>query len=219
MIFSFLTFGVSIPSAIKVFNWLATMYRGSISLQTPMVYCLGFLWIFGIGGLTGLFLGTMGVDVHLHDTYFVVAHFHFVMAGTMFVFLGGVHYWWPKITGRMYHEGLALTGCLMSLIGFNLTFLVQFVMGTHGMPRRYYNYGALPEMQFLHVISTIGAFITALGFGLSILCLVHALFRGRKAPGNPWGAATMEWRTSSPPAARQLRRAAARNRPLRFQSA
>ena len=199
VIFSFLTFGVSIPSAIKVFNWLATMYRGAIVLRTPMVYCLGFLWIFGIGGLTGLFLGTMGVDVHLHDTYFVVAHFHFVMAGTMFVFLGGVHYWWPKITGRMYHEATALTGCLISLVGFNLTFLVQFLMGSHGMPRRYYNYGALPEMQFLHIVSTVGAFLTAVGFGLSIVCLVYSLFRGRKAPSNPWGGATMEWRTASPP--------------------
>ncbi len=199
VIFSALTFSVSIPSAIKVFNWLATMYRGSIVLKTPMVYALSFLWIFGIGGLTGLFLGTLATDVHLHDTYFVVAHFHFVMAGTMFVFFAGIYYWLPKVFGRMYSERLAQTGAWLALIGFNVTFLVQFLMGAHGMPRRYYNYAALPEMQILHQISTVGAFIQAVGFGLAVLTIVHAVFRGRKAPANPWGAATMEWRTSSPP--------------------
>jgi len=199
VIFSALTFSVSIPSAIKVFNWLATMYKGSIVLKTPMIYALSFMWIFGIGGLTGLFLGTLATDVHLHDTYFVVAHFHFVMAGTMFVFFAGVFYWLPKLSGRMYHEGLARLGAILSVIGFNLTFLPQFVMGTRGMPRRYYNYGALPEMQPLHILSTAGAYLQALGFALTIFVIVYALLKGRKAPANPWGGATMEWRTTSPP--------------------
>ncbi len=196
-IFSALTFSVAIPSAVKVFNWLATLYKGSISLKTPMLYALSFIWIFGIGGLTGLFLGTLAVDIHLHDTYFVVAHFHFVMAGTIFVFFGAVCYWWPKITGKMYDERLAAWGCLLSVIGFNITFFVQFFLGVQGMPRRYYNY--LPEFQTLHVASTIGAYIMAVGFILTVINLLHSLARGKPAPANPWGAATLEWRTPSPP--------------------
>lgn len=197
MIFSALTFSVAIPSAVKVFNWLATLYKGSISLKTPMVYALSFIWIFGIGGLTGLFLGTLAVDVHLHDTYFVVAHFHFVMAGTIFVFFGAVFYWWPKITGKMYDERLAMWGCLLSVIGFNITFLVQFIIGIEGMPRRYYNYPS--EWQAMHVVSTLGAYLQAVGFLLTFICLGQSLLRGRPAPPNPWGSATMEWRTPSPP--------------------
>ncbi len=196
-IFSAITFTVAVPSAIKVFNWLATIYGGSISFKTPMIYALSFIWIFGIGGLTGLFLSTMGTDVHLHDTYFVVAHFHFVMAGTIFVFFGGLHYWWPKITGKMYNEGLGAVGALMSVIGFNITFLPQFVMGARGMPRRYYNY--LPEFYPFHLISSIGAWIAGIGFLITVFCLMSSIFRGRKAPANPWGAATLEFRTTSPP--------------------
>ena len=203
MVFSALTFTVSIPSAIKVFNWLATMYRGSIVLLTPMIYALSFIWIFGIGGLTGLFLGTLATDVHLHDTYFVVAHFHFTMAGTIFIFFAGAFYWWPKITGKMYNELLGQIGCWMSVIGFNVTFLAQFVLGTRGMPRRYYNYEGLAKFwehaQAWHVVSTIGAYVMGIGFVITVLCLVHSLFRGRKAPANPWGAVTAEWRATSPP--------------------
>ncbi|MBI5864734.1 MAG: cbb3-type cytochrome c oxidase subunit I [Planctomycetes bacterium] len=196
-IFSAITFSIAVPSAVKVFNWVATLYQGSIEFKAPMVYALSFIWIFGIGGLTGLFLSTMSTNVHLTDTYFVVAHFHMVMAATIFVFLGGLHYWWPKITGRMYNETLALAGCLISVIGFNITFLSQFPMGSNGMMRRYYNYA--PEFQSLHVISTIGSYLAGVGFFVSVVCLVQSLFRGRKAPANPWGAATMEWRTPSPP--------------------
>ncbi len=204
MIFSALTFSVSIPSAIKVFNWLATMYKGSISLQTPMCYALAFLFLFGIGGLTGLFLGALSTDVHLHDTYFVVAHFHYVMfGGTLVAFLGGLHYWWPKMTGKMFDETLGRLGALAIFLGMNLTFFPQFVLGSRGMPRRYFDYSLLldrhPEFAGLNVLSTAGAFLTGLGFVIVAICLAHSLWRGRAAPANPWGAASLEWQTSSPP--------------------
>ena len=198
MVFSFLTFMVAIPSAIKVFNWTATMYKGSIWLAAPMLYALGFLFLFGIGGLTGLFLGALAVDVHLHDTYFVVAHFHYVMfGGTVMGFLGGLHYWWPKMFGRMYSERMARLAALLVFVGFNVTFFTQFVMGSHGMPRRYYNY--LPRFEPYHVASTMGSYLLALGFFVMAGYLVHSLLRGEPAPANPWGAATLEWRTASPP--------------------
>ena len=205
MIFSALTFAVAIPSAIKVFNWLATMYKGSIGLATPMCYALSFLFLFGIGGLTGLFLGSLATDVHLHDTYFVVAHFHYVMfGGAMIAFLGGLHYWWPKITGRMCSELWGRLACLLIFVGFNLTFFPQFVLGTHGMPRRYYDYSGLlprhPEFYFYHLLSTIGAFVTAGGLFLVLFCLIQSLRKGRQAPPNPWGSATLEWVCPSPPA-------------------
>jgi cytochrome c oxidase subunit 1 len=198
MVFSALTFSVSIPSAIKVFNWLATMYKGSISLETPMCYALAFIFLFGIGGLTGLFLGTLATDVHLHDTYFIVAHFHYVMmGGTLIAFLGGLHYWWPKMFGRMYNENLARIACLIIFIGFNATFFPQFVLGSRGMPRRYARYDT--NFTSFHRVSTSGAMV--LGCGL-VLCggvLAHSLVRGRRAPANPWGASTLEWKCSSPP--------------------
>ena len=198
IIFSALTFSVSIPSAIKVFNWLATMYKGSICLATPMCYALSFIFLFGIGGLTGLFLGALATDVHLHDTYFVVAHFHYVMmGGTLIAFLGGLHYWWPKMFGRMYNELWARIACLMIFVGFNLTFFPQFILGTRGMPRRYARY--LPEFQPLHQMSTIGAFVLAAGLFLAAGVLLHALFRGQRAPANPWGSPSLEWTCSSPP--------------------
>jgi cytochrome c oxidase subunit 1 len=197
-IFSFLTMTVAIPSAIKVWNWLATMYKGSIQLSTPMCYALSFLFLFTIGGLTGVFLGTLSVDVHLHDTYFVVAHFHYVMfGGTLIGFMAGIHYWWPKITGKMYNENVARIGCLLVFVGFNTTFLPQFVMGSLGMPRRYATYW--PEYQSYHVMSTVGAYIQLLGFLIAAACLLHSLFAGKKAPANPWGAATLEWSCTSPP--------------------
>jgi cytochrome c oxidase subunit 1 len=198
MIFSALTFSVAIPSAVKVFNWLATMYKGSIRLAAPMLYVLSFLFLFAIGGLTGLFLGALATDVHLHDTYFVVAHFHYVMfGGTVIAFLGGLHYWWPKMFGRMYSERWAQLSALLIFVGFNLTFFTQFVMGSHGMPRRYYNY--LEQFTRLHQASTIGSYVLGLGFFIMAGYLIHSLFRGRPAPANPWGSATLEWETTSPP--------------------
>lgn len=198
VIFSALTFSVSIPSGIKVFNWLATLYRGSISLATPMCYALSFIFLFTIGGLTGLFLGALATDVHLHDTYFVVAHFHYVMmGGTLVAFLGGLFYWWPKMTGRMYSELWGRISCLAIFAAFNLAFFPMFILGTRGMPRRYYNY--LPEYQTLHVVATIGAFLLGLGLMMAAAVLLHSLFRGKQAPQNPWGAGTLEWQTSSPP--------------------
>ncbi len=198
MIFSALTFSVAIPSGVKVFNWLATMYKGSIRLATPMLYVLSFLFLFAIGGLTGLFLGALSVDIHLHDTYFVVAHFHYVMfGGTVIAFLGGLHYWWPKMFGKMYSERWGQISALLVFVGFNLTFFTQFVMGSHGMPRRYYNY--VEEFTTLHQASTIGSYILALGFFIMAGYLIHSLFRGKPAPDNPWGSATLEWETSSPP--------------------
>jgi cytochrome c oxidase subunit 1 len=198
VIFSLLTFSVSIPSAVKVFNWLATMYKGEIHLDTPMIYALTFLFLFGIGGLTGLFLGALATDVQLHDTYFVVAHFHYVMfGGTVIAFLGGLHYWWPKMTGKMYSEFWGKIAAYILFVGFNLTFFVQFIMGAKGMPRRYYNYDG--QFTFYHVASSIGSFIMAISFFIMAAYLIHSLFRGRKAPANPWGAATLEWQCSSPP--------------------
>ncbi len=198
VIFSALTFTVSIPSAIKVFNWLATMYKGSISLQTPMCYALSFIFLFGIGGLTGLFLGALSTNIHLHDTYFVVAHFHYVMmGGTLIAFIGGLHYWWPKITGRMYSELWGRIACLIVFVGFNATFFSQFVMGSQGMPRRYYNYAS--QYHGYHVFSTVGSFLLAVGLVMVAVYLVHSLFRGKRAPANPWGGGSLEWRCSSPP--------------------
>lgn len=198
VIFSALTFSVSIPSGIKVFNWLATLYKGSISLATPMCYALSFIFLFTIGGLTGLFLGALATDVHLHDTYFVVAHFHYVMmGGTLVAFLGGLFYWWPKMTGKMYSELWGRISCLSIFAAFNLAFFPMFILGTRGMPRRYYNY--LPEYQALHVVATIGAFLLGIGLMMAAAVLIHSLLRGKPAPANPWGAGTLEWRTSSPP--------------------
>ncbi len=198
VVFSALTFSVSIPSAIKVFNWLATMYKGSIRLATPMCYALTFIFLFGIGGLTGLFLGALATDVHLHDTYFVVAHFHYVMmGGTLISFLGGLHYWWPKMFGRMYNEFWARVACAIIFFGFNLTFFPQFLLGTRGMPRRYARYE--PEFQGLHQMSTVGSMILGVGLLICAIVLIHSLIRGRRAPSNPWGGATLEWQCSSPP--------------------
>ncbi len=198
MIFSFLTFLVGIPSGIKVFNWIATMYRGSITLEAPMLYALSFLFLFTIGGLTGIFLGALSVDVHLHDTYFIVAHFHYVMmGGTVMAFLGGLHYWWPKIWGRMYSEKWAKISVALIFVGFNITFFTQFILGGQGMPRRYYNY--LDQYQPLHAFSSVGSWILGLGFIIMAVYLIHAVFRGRIAGNNPWGALTLEWTTTSPP--------------------
>ena len=198
LIFSFLTLLVSIPSAIKTFNWLATMYKGVIILATPMIYVLTFFAIFGVGGLTGLFLGVLATDVPLHDTYFVVAHFHFVMVGAvMTAFLAGLHYWWPKMTGKMYSEGTGTTSAWLTFVGFNLTFIPQFLAGVAGMPRRYATYAA--QFTTLNRVSTVGAFILATGLLVALYGLVRSLTHGAKAPANPWGASSLEWETASPP--------------------
>jgi cytochrome c oxidase subunit I len=198
VIFSALTFLVAIPSGVKMFNWLGTMYKGNISLDTPMLYAISFLLLFAIGGLTGIFLGTLSVDVHLTDTYFVVAHFHYVMmGGTVIAFIGGVHYWWPKMTGRMYSEKWGRIACTLIFIGFNMTFLTQFLLGSRGMPRRYYNY--LDQYQPLHAFSTVGSWVIGLGMFMTLAYLLASLRKPYDAPDNPWGGTTLEWQTSSPP--------------------
>jgi cytochrome c oxidase subunit 1 len=198
MIFSILSYAVAIPSAVKTFNWTATLYRGSISYNTPMLYAFGFIGFFIIGGMTGLFLAALGVDVHVHDTYFVVAHFHYIMVGgTIMGYLGGLHYWWPKITGRMYPEGWARFAALVVFVGFNLTFFPQFLLGYMGMPRRYYAYP--DEFQVLNVMSTAGASILGVGYLIPMIYLIWSMRYGPHAPANPWGAFGLEWMTSSPP--------------------
>ena len=198
MVFSALTFLVAIPSGVKIFNWLATLYQGSISLESPMLYSLAFIALFTIGGLTGLFLGTLSTDIHLHDTYFVVAHFHYVMVGgTVFGFLSGLHYWWPKITGRLYDERWARVAFALVFIGFNVTFLSQFVLGSRGMPRRYYSY--LDQFQPLHMTSSGGAYVLGVGFLVMAVMFAKSLKSGEKAGRNPWGSAGYEWQTSPRP--------------------
>jgi cytochrome c oxidase subunit I len=198
LVFSLLTMVVAIPSAIKMFNWTATLYKGSISYETPMLYGLGFLGLFLIGGLTGLFLGALGLDVHLTDTYFVVAHFHYVMVGGQVIaYLGGIHYWWPKMTGKMYSEFWGKISAMLVFVGFNLTFFPQFILGYQGMPRRYASYPA--ELQVLNIFSTAGASVLGIGLVMPVIYLGHSLLYGRRAGDNPWMLPGLEWRTSSPP--------------------
>ncbi len=196
--FSFLTFFVAIPTAIKEFSWVATVWKGSVALNSPMLYTLAFLIIFAIGGLTGVILGALNVDLHLHDTYFVVAHFHYVMMGSIaLAFFAGLHHWWPKMFGKMYNETLAKIACGLIFVGFNVTFLPQFIMGSRGMPRRYATY--VPEYEPYHQASTIGAMILGSGVALMVYYLVASLFTGEKAKENQWGGVTLDWHTPTPP--------------------
>jgi cytochrome c oxidase subunit I len=198
LVFSFLSYFVAIPSAIKVFNWTATLYKGSISYQTPMLYAFGFIGLFTVGGLTGLFVAALGFDIHVTDTYFVIAHFHYIMVGgTMMAYLGALHYWWPKMTGRLYPDGWAKLSALIVFLGFNLTFFPQFILGYLGMPRRYHAYP--DEFQVLNVLSTAGASVLAVGYLLPLIYLTWSLKYGAVAGANPWGASGLEWKTASPP--------------------
>lgn len=197
-VFSLLTMFVAVPTGIKTFSWVGTMYKGSIRFQAPMLYAIGFLELFIIGGLTGVFLATLSIDVHLTDTYFVIAHFHYVMVGgTLMGLLGGLHYWFPKMTGRMYNESSALGAFVLLLIGFNVTFFPQFILGAQGMPRRYWDY--LPEFTLLNQISTWGSAILGVGFVWIAVYLWKAMRSGEAASSNPWGALGLEWMTPSPP--------------------
>jgi cytochrome c oxidase subunit 1 len=198
MVFSFLSFLVAVPSAIKVFNWTATLYKGNIVYSTPMLYAFGFIGLFTMGGLTGLFLATLGVNIHVHDTYFIIAHFHYIMVGgAVMAYLGGIHFWWPKISGKLYPEGWGRLAALIVFIGFNLTFFPQFIVGYLGMPRRYHAYP--PEFQVLNVMSTAGATILGVGYLLPLVYLIWSMRYGKAAGSNPWGAKGLEWETSSPP--------------------
>jgi len=198
LVFSILSYLVAVPSAIKVFNWTATLYKGSISFATPMLYALGFIGLFTIGGLTGLFLAALGIDVHVTDTYFVIAHFHYIMVGgAVMGYMAGLHFWWPKITGRMYPEWWGRLAALIVFVGFNLTFFPQFILGYMGMPRRYWEYP--PEFQILNVMSTAGSTILAVGYLLPMVYFMWSLRYGKVVGDNPWGAAGLEWMTSSPP--------------------
>ena len=198
LVFSLMSYAVSLPSAVKVFNWTATLYKGSISYRTPLLYALGFLGLFTVGGLTGLFLAALGLDVHIHDTYFVIAHFHYIMVGgTIMAYLGGIHYWWPKISGRMYPEVWGRLSAMLIFVGFNLTFFPQFILGYLGMPRRYHAYP--PEFQVWHVLSTAGASILGVGYLLPLIYLTWSYKHSPVAGPNPWGASGLEWQTQSPP--------------------
>ena len=202
LIFSIITYLTALPSGVKIFNWLATLYKAKISYEAPMLYAINFLLLFAIGGLTGIFLGTLSVDIMLHDTYFVVAHFHYVMmGGTVIAFLGGLHYWWPKIWGRMYSEKWARISAILIFFGFNLTFIPQFIMGSLGMPRRYWQYDGLMNtdiFHFYHQLSTLGSWFIAVSFIIMLVYFVHSIKYGKVAGSNPWGSLTLEWQTPSP---------------------
>jgi len=197
-VFSLLTMFVAIPTGVKVFGWMGTLYKGSLRFNTPLLYALGFIFVFTIGGLTGVMLATVSIDVHLTDTYFVIAHFHYVMVGgSILAFLAGLHYWFPKFSGKMYPETAAKVGAWFVIIGFNVTFFPQFILGVLGMPRRYADY--LPQFTTLNRVSTFGSWLLAIGFVTTAINLIYALKKGAKAGDNPWGALTLEWQTASPP--------------------
>ena len=211
LIFSMLSFLVAIPSAIKVFNWTSTLYKGSISYEAPMLYALGFIGLFTMGGLTGLFLASLATDVHLNGTYFIVAHFHYIMVGgAVMGYLGGIHFWWPKISGRKYPNGWAALAAAIIFIGFNLTFFPQFILGYLGMPRRYAFYPA--EFQVLNVMSSAGATVLGVGYLIPLIYLIWSMRYGPIAEPNPWGATGLEWKTASPPPTENFARDSRGNR-------
>ena len=198
IIFSFLTMLVGVPTAIKMFNWIATLYRGSINFSAPMLFALGFMFLFGIGGVTGIMLATIGIDVHFHDTYFVVAHFHYVMVGgTLMAIMGGIYYWFPKMFGKMVNDFWAQMSFIFIFLGFNVTFFPQFILGANGMTRRYFDY--LPAFEKLNRVSTFGSYMIGTGFLIGLVVIIHGLLKGEKAGDNPWGGKTLEWTTASPP--------------------
>lgn len=198
IIFSFLTMLVGVPTAIKMFNWVATMYKGSVEFRSPMLFALGFLFLFVIGGVTGIMLATLALDVHFHDTYFVVAHFHYVMVGgTLMAIMGGFYYWFPKMFGKMYNEAGARLSFVLIFVGFNVTFFPQFILGAMGMPRRYFDY--IPAYQPLNRLSTVGSWIIACGFLVALFVIINGLLKGEKAPTNPWGSKTLEWTDAQSP--------------------
>lgn len=198
IVFSFITMLVGVPTAIKMFNWLATLYKGSVQFQSPMLFALGFMFLFAIGGVTGIILAVLAVDVHFHDTYFVVAHFHYVMVGgTLMAIMGGFYYWFPKMFGKMYNESLARITFVLIFVGFNVTFFPQFILGAMGMPRRYFDY--IEAYHSLNAISTMGSWLIGAGFFISLYVIISGIRSGEKAPANPWGAKTLEWQTPSPP--------------------
>jgi cytochrome c oxidase subunit 1 len=199
VVFSAITMLVGVPTAIKVFNWVATLHKASINLASPMLYAMGFMFLFTIGGVTGIFLATTALDTHFHDTYFVVAHFHYVMVGgTLMAIMGGIYYWFPKMFGKMVNEVMAQASFFFIFVGFNVTFFPQFVLGAKGMPRRYYDY--LPVFEPLNRMSTIGSYMIGTGFVIALIAVIHALLSKQEPVGdNPWGAKTLEWTTTSPP--------------------
>jgi cytochrome c oxidase subunit 1 len=197
--FSIITFAVAIPTAVKVFNWVSTMYKGSISFTTPMLYAMSFVFLFMIAGTTGVYLATLAADVFYHDTYFVVAHFHYtIQGGAVIGLMAALHFWFPKITGKMYNEVITKITFTLVFVGFNLTFIPQFILGQAGMPRRYFDY--LPEFESMHTLSTIGAYLNAIGYSSALFYLLYVAVWGKvKAPANPYGGLSLEWKTSSPP--------------------
>jgi cytochrome c oxidase subunit 1 len=197
-VFSFLTFIVAVPSGIKVFSWVSTMYKGSVQMTPPLLFALCFIYLFSIGGLTGLVLGAAGTDVHVHDTHFVVAHFHFVMfGGAGFAFFGGLHFWWPKMFGRMYNFKRAYVAAIGLTLGFMIHYMPMFVLGMQGMPRRYYDY--LPQFEAGNFIASFGAYLMFGAIALMFYNLLVSLKKGDRAPADPWGGTTLEWSLPSPP--------------------